>query len=197
MSLQDTYNANPPRGIAGQLIDAQSDNANVHPMFNADTVSLPYGHAVEHVDVSATSFSGDTQAVASREAQQLIKLVNANTDKVAGLVMHSHATVESETLAANVVAPSITWDALKVGASVNLLRQGRIRVRPEPSSGVARGARLYVRAVAAGGWAAGSLRGSADGTNTIDCTNQGEWLSGIGADGLAELEVDFVNKGGI
>jgi len=197
MSLQTTYSANPPRGVAGQLYDAQVDDPNIHPMFNADTVSLPYGHGVEHVDVSATSFSTDAQAVASREARQLVKLVNANTDKVAGLVMHSHATVDSETLAAGVVAPALAWDALKVGASVNILRQGRILVRPEPSSGVARGARLYVRAVAAGGWAPGSLRGSADGTNTIDCTNQGEWLSGIGADGLAELEVDFVNKGGI
>lgn len=199
MSLQTTYRTNPVRGLAGQSADSNSAGLDIHPMFNADTVSIPYGHAVEHVDVSATSFSGDAQAVASREARQLVKLVNANTDKVFGLVFHSHSTVDSETIAAGVVAPSGHGpvDALKVGASMNIVRRGRVLVKPEASSGVARGARLFVRAVAAGGFNPGSLRGSADSTNTIDCTNQGEWLSGIDADGFAELEVDFVNKGGI
>ncbi len=199
MSVQTSYANDPARGLAGQLADALNDGRSIHPMFNADTVSIPYGHAVEHVDVASTAFSGFADAVASREAQQLVKLPNANTDKVFGLVVHSHASTESETIAAGVVAPSGRGpvDALKVGASMNVARRGRMLVKPEASSGVARGARLYVRAVAGGSWNPGSLRGSADGSNTIDCSNQGEWLSGIGADGLAELEFDFVNKGGI
>lgn len=198
-SIQSTYSKRPSVGIAGQLYDALNDGRNIHPMFNADTAAIPYGHAVEHVQVAATSFAGDAQAEASREARQLVKLPNANTDKIFGLLMHSHSTVEDVDFAAGAVAPAPIGPlcGLKPGASLNIVRRGRMLVKPEAASGVARGARLFVRAVAGGGWSPGSLRGSADGSNTVDCSNQGEWLSEIDAEGFAELEIDFLAKGGI
>lgn len=183
-SLQSTFNTNPPIGIVGQIADAASDGTNVAPMFITEATYgiVPYAHGVELDVKSGPGYDG------TRERFQGVKLPNANNDKIFGLLMHSHATVDLATVAGQ--------DGLLLGASANIMRRGRMICKPEASSGVVAGARLYVRAVAAGAEVRGALRGSADGTDCVDCSAQGEWLTEPDGDGLAILEVDFVAPSG-
>jgi hypothetical protein len=184
MPVQTTYPTVPVAGIAGQLLDALNDGRNIASMFNTEaTDMIPYGYGVEQVSLTGDGYDG------TRERHQGVKLPNSITDSLFGLLAHSHSTVDSLT--------SGGLDGLIPGASCNILRRGRILVKPEAASGVVAGARLYVRAIAGGGYTKGALRGSADGINTMDCTNQGVWLTAPDADGFAELEIDCVSKGGI
>jgi len=196
--LQKTF-SKQGTALVGQLADA-SAGENIHPMYSGEaTIKLPFGSAVKHVPASATPFAAQT----GREANQLVKAPTAITENIFGIILHSHSNAYGDvvTLTAGAMfpnaAPFLTMDALVPGTNFNVLRQGRVYVKPESSSGVVPGARLFVRAVAGNSYEPGSLRGSADGIKTIDCTNQGYWLTAPNAEGFAELEVDFVSKGGI
>ena len=85
---------------------------------------------------------------------------------------------------------------VKVGGMLNVLRKGRIWVVSEDGNNI--GDRVWVRAVAAGDPEfLGGIVNADDGTDTVDCTNQGVFLTSASAGGLAIVEVDFTNKPGV
>ena len=187
MPVQTTYGLNAPIGIVGGIADAGlADGRNIAPMVNAEaSAAVPYGHAVKVFLATGDGYDG------FQEANQGAKLPAANTDAVWGLVVHSPVTMDDVTIAAGVFG-------VAAGGVINVMRRGRMIVKPEASSGVVPGARLYVRAVAGAGEYLGGLRGSADSTDCIPCTNQGVWITKPDAvNGLAILEVDFIGEGGV
>ena len=180
MSLQTTYRSTPIIANIGGLADAHADGVSIFQGFSTESSAMiPFGHAVEFDPQAGAGYDG------TMEAKRGVKLPNANTDKISGILVYDPTTTDFTT--------DNTLDGMKPKATLNILRRGRIWVKPEADSSVTVGARLYVRAVAAGAEYKGALRGAADSTDCIDCTNQGVWLSIPDADGLALLEVDFVN----
>ena len=112
----------------------------------------------------------------------------AETSKVKGIVAHSHAHSNSPN-------GDLGTTGLKADSVMNVLRKGRIWAIAE--DGCVPGDRLWVRCTAgspAGTEFVGSLGNADEGTETIDCTAQGVWLSTASAGGVALLEVDFTNK---
>jgi hypothetical protein len=111
-------------------------------------------------------------------------LPGAGTDKLAGILLHSHAYDKNNELGTT---------GLKPKAVLGVLRKGRVYVTVEEA--VVKGDRLFVRHTAGvGGTQKGAVRKSAVGGETVDATKQGVFLTSASAAGLAVLEVDFVNE---
>lgn len=180
MSLQTTYRTTPKIATIGGLADSSSDGVSVFTGFSTEaSAMIPFGNAVEFDPLTGQGYDGFL------EGAHGVKLPNATTDKICGILIHDPNSSD--------ITNDGTLDGMEPKAVLNILRRGRIWVKPETSSSVAVGARLYVRAVTAGEEYKGALRGAADSTDCIDCTNQGVWLTAPDADGMALLEVDFVN----
>lgn len=167
MGVQATYNEKMGVGLEGQLYDTA--DTDIVPMTNKEaSASVRIGQAV--------CFEGSTDDLGALSP-------DATTDKLVGIVAHSHAYSNS---------PNGDMDAtgaLKPGAVLNVVREGRILVKC--ANGCVPGDRLFVRVLAG---LEGELRSAADGVNTIDATTQGQWLSTATAGNLAWLDVDFSNK---
>jgi hypothetical protein len=170
MSAQTTYGDTMTAAIAGQLAD--NGEHDVMPMYNEEaSAEIAFGRAVKF----GTNANGAL-------------LPTAETDVIAGIVMHTHAYTRG-------------WDDADLGdtgvkpdAALSVLRKGRIWVTVEDDV-VANVSRLWVRAVAGGDPEfLGGLLDADDGTDTVDCTNQGVFRTTASAGGLAILEVDFVNR---
>lgn len=170
MGVQSTYGFNMTAAIEGQLAD--DGDHDIIPMRNVEaSASIAFGRGVK--------FGGTSDDAGC-------KLPSAETDKIAGITVHSHAYG---------VSPYGDLDStgVKVGGILNVLRKGRIWVVAE--DGCAPGDRLWVRAVGSTPPEyLGGLNNADDGTDTVDCTTQGVWLTTASAGGLAVLEVDFTNK---
>ena len=180
MSLQTTYRNTPKVAVPGMIADAHADGLNVRTGFSTEASAIiPFGYAVEYDQKTGQGYDG------FREGEFGVKLPNANTDKIAGILLHDPTTTNSSTVGG--------LDGMNPLSTCNIIRRGRVWVAPEADSSVAVGARLFVRAVATGDEKLGALRGAADSTDTVDCSNQGMWLTSINSDGLALLEVDFSN----
>lgn len=170
--MQTSYAEMAP-AFAGMLADATK-------VKHADTfvqgeaaAEIPFGVAV------AIETSPGTDGTPGKAT-----LVNNVADKVAGIVLHSHAYDKRTELGTTGLKPKTT---------MAVLRKGRVWVRPETA--VVDGDRGYVRAVAgAGGTQLGALRNAAVGGETIDSTGQIVFRSTAAAGGLAIAEVDFTNK---
>lgn len=160
---QTTYNLRRDIGIAGDLAD--SSPADVASMRNDDAASMEFGHAVAHASASDEG-SAD-------------KLTAITGEIVAGIAMRLNSYSDTQ----------LDADGVVPGNHINVLRKGRIYVKCEDGCSI--GDRLFIRAVASGGEIAGALRASADGSDTIDSSTQGEWRTSASAGGLAVLEVDF------
>jgi hypothetical protein len=95
-------------------------------------------------------------------------------------VVHSHAYADD----------ALGTIGINPGQTLQVLRKGRIWVTVE--DGCSPGDRLWIRAVGAvAPEAIGQCNNADDGTDMIDCTNQGVFLTTAAAGGLAVLEVDF------
>lgn len=176
MSLQTTYSEKPAIGYEGQI---DGDDYVARPYKNAEaSASIAFGRAV----VRAAAPTTDFDAV----------LPSAETDKVIGIVARSNSYEPYWTDTAGNAHGQLKSDGLVPGTMMNVVRRGRMLVKA--ATAVTPGDRLWVRAVAAGAEYLGALEDADDGTDTIDCTMQGEWQSTASAGGLAWLEFDFINK---
>lgn len=167
MSVQTSVSQNMTAAFAGMVSSGR--DADYLPMRNNEaSAEIAFGRGV--VFERSTDDDGAL-------------LPAAETDKPAGIVAHHHAYAKTTELGTT---------GLKPGAIMNVLRKGRIWVVCE--DGCVPGDRLWMRAVAGGDPEfLGGLNNADDGTDMIDCTGQGVWLTTASAGGLAELEVDFTN----
>jgi hypothetical protein len=167
MAVQSTYSQNITAAFAGMLADNGAYDAIA--MVNTEaSASIAFGRAV--------MFGSATDALSA-------ELPVAETAVIAGILMHSHAYSQTDLDATGVI----------VGATMNVLRKGRIWVTVEDA--VVPGDRLWVRGVAGGDPEfLGGLLPADDSTDTVDCTGQGQFLTAADAGGLAVLEVDFTGK---
>lgn len=171
MAVQTTYLNKPTFVIEGQLADG--GNPDIMSMYNSEaSAEIAFGRAVKFGSTSGT----DIDAL----------LPAAETDKVAGIVVHSHAY-------SSATGGDLGTTGVKPGGMLNVLRRGRIYVKCE--DGCVPGDRLWVRAVGSTPPEyLGGLNNADDSTDMIDCTNQGVWLSTASADSIALLEVDFTAR---
>lgn len=167
MSVQTTYPQNFTAAIEGQLADSGPHDIMVMRNDEASD-EMPFGRAVKFGSTS-DQFSA--------------KIPAAETDKIAGIVIHSYEYDPTYDLGDDGVLP---------GRPVQVLRKGRIRMRLEDAVQVAD--RGWVRAVAGAGELLGGVVPADDGTDTIDCTGQIVFLQAGAADDIVVVEVDFTNR---
>ena len=179
MSVQTTFSAAPAIGYEGMLDAGAHD---IMTFKNAEsTAAIAFGRAV----VFKGSPTTDKDAV----------LPALETNKVAGIVVHSHAYSRVWTDASGTKYGELDTDGLRPGTLLNVLRKGRVLVRCE--DGCVPGDRLWVRCTVGSPSTVeylGSLNNADEGTEMIDCTTQGVWLTTASAEGLAWLDVDFTNE---
>jgi len=163
---QLTYDKLRPIGYDGQL--ATTEPHITFAMRNDDAGNMPFGRAVIHDSVS-------DETAAS-------KLTAITGETVAGIVLKQESYADTQ----------IAADGVLPGNHLNVLVRGRVLVVCEDGCNVKD--RLHIRAVLAGVEESGALLAAQDGTDTIDATSQGVWLTSAAAGGLAWLEVDFTRK---
>jgi len=175
MSVQTTYSDAPARGFEGMIVGKDFD---VMPMINAAaSASIAFGRAV------IFKSGGNAQDA---------DLPSAETDKVAGIVVHSNAYSRAYT-DSNGTFGDLDSTGLRPGVMMNVLRKGVVLVICE--DGCTKGDRLWVRAVGSTPPEyLGGLNNADDSTDMIDCTGQGQWLETKAAGELAMLEVDFMQE---
>lgn len=177
---QTVYRTRPLAGVPGQLYSVDGDHPNIRSGFNDEaSAAIRFGQPVEVTPYTTGPVFEQSHGVTN---------VDGSTTQIWGIALHSHSYASGAVL----VDTGIYGIAAK--AAVNVLRKGRVLMKPEASSGVVPGARLYVRKVISGAEVMGAVRGSADSTDCLDCSNQGQWITAPDADGLAVLEVDFVSE---
>jgi hypothetical protein len=166
MAVQTTYNLTLTAAIEGQLAD--NGPHDIVARYNEEaSAEIAFGRGV---------------AFGTEDNGALLPA--AETDKIVGITVHSHQYAAEDLGATGVVA----------GGALNILRKGRIWVMARTA--VAPGDRLWVRAVSSetGFERYGGLEDADDGSDMIDCTAQGVWLTTAAQGALAVLEVDFTNK---
>ena len=159
---QTSYNTSMTIGIQGQLADA-ADNTIVTAFNEESSAEMPFGHAL-------VRGSADNGAL----------LPDNTSDKLLGILLHSHNYDPDSQLGDDGVLPDET---------LSVLRKGRVLAKC--IDGCSPGDGLFVRCVTAGNEQEGELRASSDSTDCIDATNMGTWQTTASAGGLAWLEVDF------
>jgi len=171
MGVQSSYSRTMTAAYAGMLAD--DGEHDIIPMLNSEaSASIPFG-------VGVKKGTGDSDAL----------LPSAETDEIVGFTVHGH----------NYTIGTTTSDLdsngdMRPGCVMNVLRKGRIWVTARKGAVVAFASRLWVRAVAGGGEYLGAAEDADDGTDTIDCTKQGQFITSGAADALVVLEVNFLNK---
>lgn len=172
-----TYASAPSVAFAGMIV---GDDYETMSMKNVEaSAAMPFGRGV--------IFKG------SNTTDQDALVPSAETDKVCGIVAHSHAYQRSYTNAAGATVGELSSAGLLPGAMLNVLRRGIIWVIAEDA--VVPGDRLWIRCTAGGaGEVVGGCVPADEGTETIDCTNQGVFLTTASAGALAQLQVDFTSR---
>lgn len=177
MTVQSTFSSTGPAiGFAGTLDSNLAHD--VITMKNAEaTASIAFGRAVKFKD----TVSSDKDAV----------LPEAETDKVLGIVLRADTYGVAWTDLDSGVHGQLDATGIKPGAFMNVLRRGRVLVVCEDA--VEAGDPLWVRAVSAedGTEFYGGLTNADDGSDTIDCSTKGMWMTSASAGGLAWLDVNF------
>lgn len=142
-------------------------------VLSALNVSIPFGVAV----------ALDPGRMTANFAQDMaVRLPNATTDKILGITMHTHY-FESQY---NPVT-AINVPLNPVGQPLNVMRSGRIWVRPETA--VVAGSDVFFRhAVNGGNTQLGALRADAD-TATATALSGARFISNAGAGELAVLQI--------
>lgn len=167
MTAQATFNTLRTIGIAGSFADGTPHDVLAGRNDDAGTGSMAFGHAVSWLGTSD---------------EQSFDLLTAITGEiVAGIILRQpYADTQLDTV--GVIA----------GNGVNVVRKGRMYVICEDGCSV--GDRLHVRAIATGDEIEGALLAAADGSDTIDSTKQGQWLTSVAAGGVAVLDFDFTRE---
>ncbi len=170
---QTSYTQNMALGFEGMLGDHDPDG--IRTCKNSESsAEIAFGRAVK---------LGTLTGVTGQDPLPVL-LPAAESDAVFGIVIHSHAHAK----------PSQVGDTgLKVGEVFDVLVEGSILVVCE--DGCSAGDRLWVRAVGSTPPEyLGGLNNADDSTDMIDCTKQGQWMTGAAAGGLAWLKVNFTAK---
>lgn len=169
---QITYATAPAGAFAGMRVPSPGDIVEGRIQGEASAV-VPFGYAVKR------HASDATKAI----------LPTAETDKILGLVCHSHEYMESTSYDSTATPPGV-----KVGANLNILRRGKIWVLAEDAVTTA-GDRGWVRCTAGStNEYVGGVTSADEGTETIDCTKQIEFLAAVAAQALVLVEVDFTRE---
>lgn len=171
MAVQTTYSSAPAAAYAG-LVVGGTDHRITTGINKESTASMPFGFAV--------AYDGSTENGVINP--------DATTDKLRGIVVHSHAYSQTE-LGLGTAGAGTAVKGVLPGAHLDVMEQGEIWVICE--SGCVAGDPLFVRAVATGAEVEGALRNAADSTDCIDCSDTGKWTSNASAGGLAKLKFDF------
>lgn len=162
---QSTVSSMQP-GFPGLVADTDLGKKTVTRVSEEATAEIPFG-----------------VFVAEGTATDQAALLAANTDVLAGVVVHSHAYAKPDELGDTGLKPKVT---------LGCLTRGTIWVLVESTLPV-KGDEVHVRAVAAGSEVAGAVRVAKDGTDTIDATAFCSWTGRTGT-ACAELEVNLVNR---
>lgn len=175
MAVQTSYGVTLTAALEGALADNGAHDAVA--VYNAEaSAAISFGKAVKF---GATDFAALLPA--------------AETDKVMGIVIRHDAYSTGPD--GDLKTDGTEWtNGLRPGAMLSVLRKGRIWAIARTA--VAPGDRLWVRCTSAGSGHEflGGLEDADDGTEMIDCTAQGVWLTTAAQGALAILEVDFTNK---
>lgn len=172
MNVQTTYSDKPAIGYVGML-----DSNVAHDIItlkNAEaSASIAFGLAVKFKDTVTT----DKDAV----------LPAAQADLVIGVVAHSHNYAAAWTdVGTGTTYGELDATGVKPGGFLNVLRRGRILVTC--ASGCEAGDKLFVRRA---GGTLGELNNAASGTDMIDLSTKGTWLTTASAGGLAWLDLNL------
>lgn len=169
MGAQTSWSFNNTEGFPG-MVDMTS-----HPEFlsmkNADAVSIPIGRGVAF----------KTSAPATELDAILPVTENA---KFIGIVAHRMEYSRAYTTDGATYG-DLDSTGIRVGKLMVVMTKGRILVTA--TTGCAPGDPLFVRGVAGGGEALGTLENADDSTDTVDASARGTWLSSASAGQLAWL----------
>lgn len=171
MPVQTTYSNAPAAAYAGLLVGG-TDHRITTGINKESAASTPFGFAVV--------YDGSTE--------NGVLNPDATTDKVRGLVVHSHAYSQTELGVGTAGAGTAVKGPLP-GAHIDICEAGEMWVICE--SGCVAGDPLFIRAVATGAEVEGALRNAADSTDCIDCSDTGKWTSNAAAGALAKVKFDF------
>lgn len=155
------------RAFQGMLAD--SANHTIESMTSEEaSAEVPFG-------VMVKQGTSDTQ---------FLKLT-AITDKLVGIVVHSHAYDKPNELGDTGLKPKVT---------AGILRIGRIWVPVEEA--VTPASSVLVRAVVAGAEVAGAFRDTADASDLIDISHIARYRTTTTGAGIALLEINMTGFGG-
>lgn len=178
--VQTTYLNFPAIGYAGML--EGSLDQDIITLKNVEaSAAMPFGIGVAWKTSGATS---DIDAL----------LPAATTDLIAAIVVHSHFHPLQWTDTSGSHG-ELSATGLVPGTTFNALRTGKILVPVPASLTIKPSDRLWVRCIANGAISTqlGSCENANDGSNMIDCTKQGQFLT-TPVNNLAWLQVAFTNK---
>lgn len=166
MPVQTTYGHTPDAAIVGQCDNGTYRSGDFRTMFNGAAPEIAFGRAVRYGSVTD-----------ARDA----RLPAAETDKIVGLLAHSHSYENGPNGDLGTVG-------VKQGGKLNVLRKGRMWVINEDA--VVPGDPVWVRAVASGDPEfLGGLTNADDGTDTIQIP--GTWQSASAAGAGAWVEINL------
>lgn len=166
MTVQTSYSLSPGAAYAGLVDRADLVEAKLQGEASAE---IALGYAVK---LHATE-------------RNLVVLPTTETDKIYGIVCRTH--IYSPTV-------DIGTTGVKPGASLNIIRRGRVWVTAEDA--VTYQGRGWVRCTTGGDAAeiVGGITAADEGTETIDCTGQIEFQADAAAGALVPIEVDFTRE---
>lgn len=178
MSVQTTFSDAPAVGYAGMLDSNVAHD--IVTMINAEaSASMPFGTGIVFKGTSPTT---------AKDAL----LPATENDVPVGILVHSHNYARTWTNDAGTVYGELDSTGVKPGGMLNILRRGRILVICEDGCEI--GDKLWIRCTVgspAGTEFLGSLNSADEGTEMIDATTKGTWMSNASAGGLAWLDVNF------
>lgn len=172
MSVQTTYTTAPAAAYAGLLADDTEND--IMTLENGGTPSIPFGAPV----------SFKTGSTSDKSAQ----LIAATTDKIAGILVHSHDYQRTFTLPDGTVEGELDSTGLVTGTEMAVLWRGTIWVKVFDA--VAVGDAVYF-AVDSGGshyTGAGQIGKTSDAGHAVQVTNA-FWVSSSAAGGFAKLRL--------
>lgn len=172
MSVQTTFSDAPAIGYAGMLDSNLAHD--VVTMLNAEaSASIAFGKGVVFKGTPTTAKDAVLPA--------------AETDVPVGIVVFSQTYALDNGTGD---ATGLDANGVTAGQFLNVLRRGRILVIAEDGCEI--GDKLWIRCTAGGdGEVVGGLTNADEGTETIDATAKGTWMSNAAAGELAWLDVNF------
>ena len=182
MSVQTSFSDTPAIAFAGMLADGAEND--LITLLNAESsASMAFGSAVAFKPSGTYDSDGTVPA--------------NSTDKIAGILVHSHAHARQVSLVGTdgntTTMGDLSTTGVAPGGKLDILRKGRVWITTVTAC--VPGDRGYVSYNGTGtATAAGLVAQTSDSSHTIDSTSQIVYLTSASANGLAMIEVDFTNK---